>query len=433
MPNKQRAYVSGVAAAGLCALLYSLWSGFARGGFSLACAQPLSAFVLLVLLVLCRNLPLQLAADKFMDVSFVPVAASVLLYGPEFSVSLFAASSLLVFLRDPATHKLYNPLARKPLLETFNIANILVSILLGSLLIRLFWQSGLPLMSLRALAATALFATASIVCNLVLFIFYFQAGGMGRFGALMYENISGIVPNIIATVPFGLVLALVLTFKNGAFLVLLFTLPLLLARYSFKLYLESHSQYLRTVTALSSAIEAKDAYTRGHSERVAAVAVEIARAMRLRNSMVEQVRVAALLHDVGKIGVDDSILRKPGALTDEEFDAIRQHPVVGRRIVEDIRLSEEVNQAVLYHHYGYDGRGYPQNGPGPGNLPLAAAILAVADTYDAITSDRPYRPHRSHEEAVQVIREVAGTQLDPKVVDAFLQIAPKLAARGGEA
>jgi HD-GYP domain-containing protein (c-di-GMP phosphodiesterase class II) len=139
-----------------------------------------------------------------------------------------------------------------------------------------------------------------------------------------------------------------------------------------------------------------------------------------------------LLHDTGKIGVDDAILRKAGPLTKEEYDLIKQHPVVGRRIIESINLSAVINDAVLYHHRRYDGTGYPEEGPEEGELPLSAAILAVADCYDAMITDRPYRKGMTKARAREILQEVSGTQLDPKVVKAFLEIEPNLRPEDAE-
>ena len=208
--------------------------------------------------------------------------------------------------------------------------------------------------------------------------------------------------------------------------------PLLLARYSFKVYLDSHTILLRTIASLVEAIEAKDPYTHGHSQRVAYLSCEICKAMNCNRSFTDQVMMAALLHDTGKIGVEDAVLRKPGPLTPEEYEAIMQHPVIGRRIIESINLPQTVNDAVLYHHHRYDGTGYPADGPTAGNLPLSAAILAVADTYDAIISDRPYRAGLSKARAREILEEVAGSQLDPKVVRVFLNIEPRLRPEDAE-
>ena len=170
----------------------------------------------------------------------------------------------------------------------------------------------------------------------------------------------------------------------------------------------------------------KDQYTRGHSQRVAYISNALCRELKCPKKFTDQVTMAALLHDTGKIGVEDAILRKPGPLTKEEYEIVKQHPVIGRRIIESINLPQVVNDAVLYHHRRYDGTGYPEEGPAAGELPLSAAILAVADCYDAMITDRPYRKGMTKAEARKIIEEVSGSQLDPKVVKAFLDIEPQL-------
>jgi putative nucleotidyltransferase with HDIG domain len=235
------------------------------------------------------------------------------------------------------------------------------------------------------------FGTVTISTNLILFILYFVSIGKERFTTMFSQTIVGILPNVVSTIPFGVFIALLLHQENGSYYVLLFILPLLLARYSFKLYLDSHSKNMRIIAALSRAIEAKDKYTRGHSERVASISEQVALAMHLSNRMVSDIKVAALLHDIGKIGIEDQILNKPASLTKEEYEEVKKHPVIGMEIIKDIKLSQTVNDAVLYHHLRYDGSGYPTDGEKPGKLLLSAAILGIADAYDAMTTDRPYR------------------------------------------
>ena len=388
----------------------------------------LEALTLAVLCVLARDLPIYIAQGKTMDISFVPVVACMLSFGPEVTVVLYALCCLATVLQDPKTRRYYWPLLHAPRKELFNIGNILFSIWLGGLAFRLTarltgYTGGL---SWQAVAAAGVFACTAIFANLVFFILYYQVGGGGAFGGLLRQNLAGILPNVVCTIPLGLLVSLVLQRRSGVLLLVLFMAPLLLARYSFKLYLDSRSLHIRTVACLSEAIEAKDPYTRGHSRRVAYYSEQIARALRLPGGTVYQIKVAALLHDVGKIGIDDAVLRKPGALTSAEYDQVKRHPEVGRRIIDSIHLPSTVTDGVLYHHHRFDGGGYPEEGPAPGELPLCPAILAVADCYDAMTSDRPYRSAMSREQAEAVLREVSGSQLDPRVVEAFLRILPEL-------
>ena len=175
---------------------------------------------------------------------------------------------------------------------------------------------------------------------------------------------------------------------------------------------------LATVEALASTVDAKDAYTRGHSGRVAAYAAAIAGALGLPAADVARIRQAGVLHDVGKIGVPDAILLKPGQLSDEEFAVIKQHPEIGERILRGLPFLAEILPAVRHHHERWDGRGYPDGLAGDA-IPPDAAILAVADSLDAMTSSRTYRVALLAAEAIRRVREGAGAQYDPRVVAAF--------------
>jgi len=175
---------------------------------------------------------------------------------------------------------------------------------------------------------------------------------------------------------------------------------------------------LATVEALAATVDAKDPYTRGHSGRVAAYAAAIAAALDLPAADVTRVRQAGVLHDVGKIGVPDAILLKPDRLTGAEYDIIKQHPEIGERILQGLPFLREILPAVRHHHERWDGGGYPDGLAGAA-IPADAAILAVADSFDAMTSSRTYRPGLPVGEALRRVREGAGTQYDPRVVAAF--------------
>jgi HD-GYP domain-containing protein (c-di-GMP phosphodiesterase class II) len=175
------------------------------------------------------------------------------------------------------------------------------------------------------------------------------------------------------------------------------------------------------VSSLVSAIEAKDAYTRGHSERVYRYSMEMARAHGLKGEAMEALKWAAILHDVGKIGVPEDILLKPGKLTDDEYALIKEHPEKGYKILKPVAQLSPSMGGILHHHERYDGKGYPHGLRGEA-IPLAARMIAVADTFDAITSRRTYRDAKSSQEALAIIESVAGTQLDPNMVALFKTI-----------
>ena len=193
------------------------------------------------------------------------------------------------------------------------------------------------------------------------------------------------------------------------------------AIYNAQLYHEQQDTYLNTVQALVSAIEASDASTRGHSERVTRFSLDLANHIGLPPDAVARLEKAAILHDIGKIGINVAVLHKKGKLTEDEFAHMRQHPAIGARILEPIRFLEGIRNIILQHHERHDGRGYP-NGLKGEQLLLEARILAIADTYDAMTSDRPYRKGLPHEIAIQEILDHAGTQFDPQLAMSFIDM-----------
>lgn len=177
--------------------------------------------------------------------------------------------------------------------------------------------------------------------------------------------------------------------------------------------------YVEFVQSLASALDARDPYTAGHSQRVSDGACAIASALRFSAPRLEEIRIAALLHDIGKIGIADSVLQKPGKLTNEEFRLIQQHPGIGRRILEGVHGFHAYLPVVELHHENWDGTGYPHGLRGE-DVPLCARIVHVVDAYDAMTSDRPYRRGMSHEQAVAILEKFAGTQFDAEIVRIFI-------------
>ncbi|MBI4567910.1 MAG: HD-GYP domain-containing protein, partial [Planctomycetes bacterium] len=178
------------------------------------------------------------------------------------------------------------------------------------------------------------------------------------------------------------------------------------------------------VNTLVATIEAKASYTHGHSERVTEVAVKIAQEMAMDAAYTEKIRLSALLHDIGKIGVSEKILRKPARLTDEEFAQIKKHPVIGADIVENIESLQEEALGVRYHHEKWNGTGYPEGLKGE-EIPLIARIICVSDSFDAMTSNRPYRKNFDIEEVIREFERCAQVQFDARVVDAFIRLVKR--------
>ncbi len=183
--------------------------------------------------------------------------------------------------------------------------------------------------------------------------------------------------------------------------------------------------FLSTIKSLAAAIDAKDPYTRGHSERVATFSVAIARELGLDEKSLERVQIAGLLHDVGKIGIADAVLRKPERLTDAEYAIIKGHPAMGASIMGPIRQLKDIIPGMRHHHEALDGTGYP-DGLAGGEIPLMARIIAVADTFDAMTSDRLYQKAKDDAFVIQTLLRLSGTRYDQKIVQAFIKAHPKL-------
>jgi HD-GYP domain-containing protein (c-di-GMP phosphodiesterase class II) len=192
--------------------------------------------------------------------------------------------------------------------------------------------------------------------------------------------------------------------------------------------------YKATVRALSNAVEARDAYTGKHAERVTAYGIALARAMGLNTDSLPEIEFGFLLHDVGKVAVPDAILFKPGALSEDEFALIAKHPVIGSEILRDVDFLGEGKLVVRHHHERWDGGGYPDRLAGE-EIPLPARVFAVADALDALTTDRPYRRGTRFSRAREEIRNHAGSQFDPDVIAAFDTISDETFAelRAGNA
>lgn len=188
-----------------------------------------------------------------------------------------------------------------------------------------------------------------------------------------------------------------------------------------RLYHNLLNVYLETIRSLAAAIDAKDSYTHGHSRRVTDLSVGLALEMGLSRTEVDTIRHASLLHDVGKIGISEQILLKPGKLTDDEFETIKSHPHIGAGILNSIEFLKKVCEIIKHHHERFDGKGYP-SGLAASNIPLGSRIICVADSFDAITSCRPYRKPLTFDEATSEVVRCAGNQFDPAVVEAFIRL-----------
>jgi putative nucleotidyltransferase with HDIG domain len=267
-------------------------------------------------------------------------------------------------------------------------------------------------------------ATAGVVVNGVLFSIGYSLVRDAPMSEAWRVAVSWAIASQVALGLMGLAIARVMS-SEGALGFALFVVPLLVARQTYRRYLSLRETYADTVRSLVAALEAKDSYTKGHSVRVARIAMAVAREMGFEDPEVERIEYAALLHDLGKIGISRSVLSKPGALSDEEYDRIREHPDIAARILESVPFLEDGRPIVQDHHERIDGLGYARGLAGEG-VSVAARVLAVADSFDAMTADRPYRDAMPEAYAVAELRANMGSQFDPAVVNALIAVLPSL-------
>jgi HD-GYP domain-containing protein (c-di-GMP phosphodiesterase class II) len=223
---------------------------------------------------------------------------------------------------------------------------------------------------------------------------------------------------LVGLTPIAWLMALAYTFV-GPLVAPVFALPLYTTRAAYKAVVDLRSMFTQTVRALASAIDARDPSTKLHSEHVSGIAVEIGQAMSLSETELEQLEWAGLLHDIGKIGIRDSVLLKPERLTREERMLMNEHPAKGEEILKDVDQLARERPLIRHHHEWYNGSGYPDRLVGE-EIPLLARVLHVADAFEAMTASRPYRPvPLSTADALSELRRYAGIQFDPNVVEAF--------------
>jgi putative nucleotidyltransferase with HDIG domain len=377
-------------------------------------------FIPLVLCSLCRSFPITVRENESLDLTVICTLAVYLTQGAVAAVCIFMLSAFFTFEPDEDEKKYHHLFKIGMMKVLFNNSTVIFSILLPDLIIRSFgiWAPG-DLSMPMALLPTALFSILTFVVNALLQLFMFYLNGMLP-PAEMLHMLLGLTPNVIAAMPMGLLMAYGYASDTFIWFVFLMLFPLMLARFAWKLYIKSENARAKLIKAFINTIEAKDKYTQGHSERVAAYSVQIAKAMNLSRRQIDLIQQGAVLHDIGKIGMPDAILNKPGKLDPEEMAVIQQHPLIGVKVLEEVDLEPEVIEMVRSHHERMDGKGYP-GGLNAAECPLSVRILCVADAYDATTSDRPYRKGMAYETVRKILLECKGTQFDPDVVDIFIK------------
>ena len=362
-------------------------------------------------LCVSEYLAVALPSGPALSLSYPLSVAAIVLFGPFWGATVTAVAALpWLFERD------------RPTLLRFvvNTAQRVVSIGVGGLLF--VWLGGVPLvlsdvshLGLMVLPLASV-AVAGILMNAALLAMTLALMRGETFVRIWNEVFVWTLPSQIVLGFAGVAIAAVVqAVEIWGFA--LFVMPLLVARQTYQQSVRLRAAYADTISSLVAALEAKDMYTKGHSVRVAEYAVLIAEAMGFTPDRVQRIEQGALLHDLGKVGVSRRVLAKEARLTDGEYDEIKRHPDIGAHIVADVPYLADLVPMIEHHHTWYDGRGY--GGVAGDEIPLEARILTVADSYDAMTSARPYRGAMSHEAAMEELRRNCGTQFDPSSVAAF--------------
>lgn len=370
--------------------------------------------VLVALAAVAEWLAFQLPVLGSVSLSFVAINSAGLLYGPLVAGLVGAAAGAVP---SGATAR------RDPLRTLFNIAQLALSGVLGGWAYRLLGGVGLiaptsdslqfpsALLPLAAAASALFLSNASLVA----------VGVSLALGIPMLEvwrqSIASFLRSFVILALFGFVMAQVVA-TAGTIGLLLLLVPFVATRQTFQVYSKLKEAYSETVRSLVNAVDAKDVYTRGHSERVAVYSRAIAEEMGMSPSSTARVEIAALLHDIGKLGVRKSVLSKPGRLSSDEFEEVRSHPVQGRVLLDEVSFLSDVVPLIYSHHERIDGTGYPEGLTGA-QISIEARLLTVADAYDAMTSERPYRPPLDRDIALAELRAGAGTQFDAAAVAAL--------------
>ena len=368
-----------------------------------------------ILIFAADNLSAPLPKAGSVSVNFGFLLASLILYGPATAVIVTAVVMLNIrefAKRVPYYKHLFNA---GQYLISMGVASIVFENLYNRDIVNFFYPKNI----------TIIFLVAFIffVLNTTLTASAISISERANFINVWIFNFAWLIPSQI----FLGVMAVTISFLYrlyGPFTLLFTCLPLVIAQYTYLLRIKERKALLSSILQIVKVVEAKDVYTAGHSVRVAEYSEEIARGMGLNEYDIEILKNLANLHDIGKIQIDLSLLNKRGKLSDSDWKEIKRHPIVGYDIVKEITFLKDKADAVLYHHERIDGSGYPYGKKGD-DIPLFAKILCVADSYDAMTTKRPYREALSREQAIFELKRNSGKQFDPVVCETMIEILEK--------
>lgn len=423
-------YITAVSAIGVVLITWSLVS------VGDVLADPVTILALIVLAAGAQRMPVFLFRSSAVSVAFAATIATYVLYGTPVAILVNLASVAV----NAVTPR------RKPFEKiAFNAGALTISAFVASNVYRVLGGNVPPASIIPTIFAVAVSSFAYFLVNSALTTGVISLTTGQRYFGIYRENYSWMIVNWVATGVNGAALALAYQ-SLQLFGVAAFVMPLGVAWYSFKLYMSNSKElrrrtdeletlnrtlettnvrleesHLSVIGALVGALEAKDPYTQGHSTATMFHAVALARKFALPEEDVAAVQLAALFHDIGKIGIPENILTKPGPLAPDEWESMKEHTVIGANLLAHVPTLQRVRPIIQAHHERYDGTGYPDHLRGDA-IPFTAQIISVADSFHAMTSARSYRPAMSRAAALAELRRCGGTQFNPVVVQAFIEL-----------
>ena len=308
----------------------------------------------------------------------------------------------------------------------FNVGQVVTALTVAGILIRVLGYNVLAMRSASDFAVAIAAFLVFFVLNVSLVVGIISITQRRSFWHLLFENLRAFIIQYAVLCVSAILLAVLRSISVWHVFLALF--PLTLVHISFRSYLKLQTQARSTFERISQLLDTRDHYTAVHSSEVAELAVEIGREMGMPQGELEQIDIAARVHDIGKVAIPDSILLKPGPLNDAEWAVMKTHSVVSAQLIEGLEIYSSVADAVRHEHERWDGSGYPDGLSGEA-IPVISRVIAAADIYNALSTDRPYRRAFSHDETTRMIREMRGSDIEPLVADALLRVVERQHAK----
>ncbi len=375
--------------------------------------------IFLVLAVLAELYATWIPSYKWEISSCIAInLAALFILGPSLAVFLVFSSSLISELllrwgqRGKSAWNMIVPIA-------FNVGQLVVAVTVAGFVLRASGHAAVGLQSPNDyLWAIGMFLSYSVV-NLALVRGVVSLSSGGGFFYGLWKSIREFALQYLVLCVSALLLTVL--YSISVWHVFLALIPLVLVHVSFRSYLQLQTEARKTFEKISRILDERDHYTAVHSSSVAELSVKIGQEMGLSEREIEKIDIAARVHDIGKVAIPDAVLLKPGPLDDAEWETMKRHPVISAELIEGLEIYSHVANAVRHEHERWNGSGYPDGLKGD-EIPIVARIIAAADVYDALSTDRPYRKAFTHEESIEMIGEMRGSELDPGVTDALKRI-----------